>query len=129
MIKSKENYISAVAFLMGVVLAIVIGVGTSSFFSVSKIVTYSSHIYATLVVLGLIIGFSINVSRKDSQTFLITSAILVLVSWIGMQNATESLIGIGIGDIVSTTFGALIILFVPTTIIVALKTVFGMVRV
>ena len=36
-----------------------------------------------------------------------------------------SLIGIGIGEIVVAVFGALLVLFVPATIIVALKTVFS----
>ncbi len=36
-----------------------------------------------------------------------------------------SLIGIGIGDTVSSVFAALLALFVPATIIVALKTVFS----
>ena len=36
-----------------------------------------------------------------------------------------SLIGIGIQDIVSNTFSALLALFSPATIIVALKTVFN----
>jgi hypothetical protein len=43
-----------------------------------------------------------------------------------MESVTGSLIGIGVGDVASTTFGALLALFVPATIIVALKTVFGL---
>ncbi|MBA7675378.1 hypothetical protein ES703_83611 [subsurface metagenome] len=43
-----------------------------------------------------------------------------------MESVTGSLIGIGIGDIVSSTFAALLVLFVPATIVVAIKTVFGL---
>jgi len=66
---------------------------------------------------------------KDSQTFLIAGAILVIVSKFGMESVTGSLIGIGIGDTVSSTFSALLALFVPATIIVALKTVFSIAKV
>ena len=74
-------------------------------------------------------GFSINVFGKDSQTFLITGAILVIVSKFGMESVTGSLIGIGIGDLVSSIFAALLALFVPATIIVALKSLFNMAKI
>ena len=128
-IKSKENSISAWAFLIGVILAVIIGVFSTTLISVPVLASYSSAIYAILVILGLVVGFSINVSGKDSQTFLITGAILVVVSKFGMESVTGSLIGIGIGEIVSSTFAALLVLFVPATIIVAIKTVFGLAKI
>jgi len=128
-IKSKENSVGAWSFLIGVVLAVVIGVFSTTLISVPVLASYSSAIYAILVILGLVVGFSINVSGKDSQTFLITGAILVVVSKFGMESVTGSLIGIGIGEIVSSTFAALLVLFVPATIIVAIKTVFGLAKI
>ncbi len=127
-IKSKENSIGAWAFLIGVVLAVVIGIATK-LIPIPALITYSPQIYAILVILGLVVGFSINVSGKNSQTFLITGAVLVVVSKFGMESVTGSLIGIGIGDIVSSTFAALLVLFVPATIVVAIKTVFGMAKI
>ena len=104
--KSKENFIGAWVFLTGVVLAIIIGIATTYFIPVSKLTFYSSPIYAILVVLGDIVGAKINVSGKDSQTFLISSAVLVIVSKFGMESVMGSLIGIGIGDLVVSVFGA-----------------------
>ncbi len=127
-IKSKENSVGAWAFLIGVVLAIVIGIATK-LISIPALISYSPQIYAILVILGLIVGFSINVTGKNSQTFLITGAVLVVVSKFGMESVTGSLIGIGIGDIVSSTFAALLVLFVPATIVVAIKTVFGLAKI
>lgn len=125
-IKSRENSVGAWAFLIGVLLAVVIGVSTSSFLSIQSITKYSTQIYGILVLLGLLVGFSIKVSSwKDSQIFLYTGTIIVIVSKFGMESVTGSLIGIGIGDVVSSTFAALLALFVPATIIVALKTVFS----
>lgn len=127
-IKSKENSVSAWAFLIGVVLAIIIGVITK-LISIPSLTAYSSAIYGILVILGLIVGFSIHVEGKDAQTFLIAGAILVVVSKFGMDSVTGSLIGIGIGDLVTSIFGALLVLFVPATIIVAIKTVFGLAKI
>lgn len=128
-IKSKENSFGAWAFLIGVILAVIIGLSTSSFLSIYAIQAYSPQIYAILVILGLFVGFFIKVSGKDAQTFLITGTILVVVSKFGMESVTGSLIGIGVGDTVSSTFAALLALFVPATIIVALKTVFSIAKI
>lgn len=127
-IKAKENSVGAWAFLIGVILAIVIGIATK-LISIPALILYSPQIYAILVILGLVVGFSINVTGKNSQTFLITGAVLVVVSKFGMESVTGSLIGIGIGDMVSSTFAALLVLFVPATIVVAIKTVFGLAKI
>ena len=128
-IKSQENSVGAWAFLFGVVLAVIIGVAIAFFIPISKISQFSSPIYAVLVLIGVFVGTKINVSGKDSQNFLISSAVLVIVSRFGMESVTGTLIGIGIGDLISSVFGALLVLFVPATIIVALKNVFSAARV
>jgi len=124
-LRSQENTAGAWAFLIGVILAIVIGISTTFFIPIEKIAQYSSPIYAILVLLGLFVGFKTNMSGKDSQTFMVSGAILVIVSKFGMESVTGSLIGIGVGDIVTSTFSALLVLFVPATIIVAIKNVFS----
>lgn len=126
-IKSRENSIGAWTFLVGVVIAIIIGVGTS-LIPIPELSKYSAEIYGILVILGLIVG-ALNVTGKDSQTFMIAGAVLVVVSKFGMESVSGSLIGIGIGDAVSSIFGALLVLFVPATILVALKTVFSIANV
>ncbi len=127
-IKSTENSIGAWAFFIGVVLAVIIGLSTM-LIPISALTKYSSFIYLILVILGIIVGFSINATGRDSQTFLITGTIIVIVSKFGMESVIGSLIGIGAGDTASSTFAALLALFVPATITVALKNVFGMARV
>ncbi len=129
MIKAKETSFGAWAFLIGVVLAVFIGLLSSILIDMSLFKSYSSIVYAILVFLGIIVGFSINVGGKDSQTFLIAGAVLVVVSKFGMESVTGSVIGISIWEIVSSIFAALIVLFVPATIIVALKTVFSIAKV
>ena len=128
-IKSREHSFGAWTFLIGVVLAIIIGLGTSSFLSIESIRSYSKQIYGVLVLLGLLVGFSIKISGKSSETFLIAGAILVIVSYFGKESVTGSLIGLGLIDVVPSTFAALLTLFVPATIIVALKTVFSIAKI
>ena len=130
-IKAQENSIGAWTFLIGFIFAVVIGLSASSFLSLSFITKYNPQIYGILVLLGIIVGFFIQVSGKDSQTFLLTGTILVVVSKFGMEGVimTGTLIGIGIGDSISTIFGALLAMFVPATIVVALKTLFSIAKV
>lgn len=126
-IKSKENSLGAWAFLIGVILALAIGLSTT-IIPIPALTAYSAQIYAILSILGLVVGF-MNVTGKDSQTFMVAGAILVIVSKFGMESVTGSLIGIGVGDTVSSIFAALLVLFVPATIVVALKTVFSIAKV
>lgn len=126
-LKSKENSISAWAFLIGVLLAIIIGLSTT-LISIPVLTTYSKQIYAILVLLGIFVGF-MNVTGKDSHTFLMAGAVLVIVSRFGMDGVSGTLIGVGIADAVRSVFAALLALFAPATIIVALKTVFSIAKV
>jgi hypothetical protein len=127
-IKSKENSLGAWAFLIGVILAVIIGLSASLLVSIPFVTKYNSAIYGILVILGLIVGF-MNVTGKDSEKFMIAGAILVIVSKFGIDSVSGNVIGIGIGNIVTSIFAALLVLFVPATIVVALKTVFSIAKV
>jgi len=127
-IVSKENSMGAWAFFLAVIFAVIVGLSTLLMpFSFLK--EYSSLMYLILVVLGIIVGVSIQASGRDSQTFLIIGTVIVIVSKFGMESVSSSLIGIGIGDTVSSIFASLLALFVPMTIVVALKNVFGIAKV
>lgn len=116
-IRSRENLIGAWAFLIGIVLAIGIGIVAGK--------GINPLILSFLAILGIIVGYT--VAEKDSQTFLLASVSLVLVSFAGIQGLVLSaaIAGINIGSILSSVLGTLIVLFVPATIMVALKTVFS----
>lgn len=126
--RSTENSVGAWAFFLAVILAVIVGLSTL-FIPLSAFTRYSSFIYLLLVILGIIVGASINVTRQDAQTFLIAGTIIVIVSRFGMEGVISSLIGIGVGDTVTSVFASLLALFIPATIVVALKTVFGMAKV
>lgn len=127
MLKSHENSVGAWAFLIGVVLALVIGLFTT-LLPIPALIKYSGYIYGILVLLGIVVGVMI-VTGKDSQTVLVAGLIIVIASQFGKESVSGSLIGIGLGDMVSSIFTALLALFVPATIIIALKTVFSIAKV
>ncbi|MEM4625472.1 MAG: hypothetical protein QXJ28_01770 [Candidatus Pacearchaeota archaeon] len=115
--KSKENLLSAWAVLIGVIFAIILGVFQGLMLPNSKL------IYAILAILGVIIGLaSATEEQSDATTFLLATISLVIVSYMG-QSAL-SLIE-NIGKITTTILNALLIMFIPATVIVALKTVFS----
>jgi len=119
-IRSRENLIGAWAFLAGVVLAVSVGIITSF----SRVRT-SPLILGVLAMLGITVGYF--VAEKDIQTFLFASVSLVIVSFAGIQGLVldAAIRGIEIGTIISSVLGALLVLFVPATIIVSLKVVFS----
>lgn len=112
--KSGKNLIGAWAFLIGVVLSILIGL--FSVYLGSKI----TIILGILVVLGIIVGL-LNVKGKESSKFLLASLALVIVGYMG-QGVLSIIPQIG------AILSALLVLFVPATIIVALKNVFDIAK-
>ena len=118
MVRSRENLVAAYAFLVGVVLAIIFGLFQKSLESASGI------FYSALIVIGLIVGFA-NVGDKNPNTFLIASLTLVIVGALG----NDPLIYVNQNNFVVTALRnvliSLLVLFVPATIIVALKTIFA----
>ncbi len=119
-VRYRENVIGAWAFLIGILLAVSFGI-----FAGSKT---NPLLLGVLALLGLVVGYF--VAEKEVQTFLIASVSLVLVSSAGMQGLVldAAIRGVEIGKIVSSILGALLVLFVPATIVVALKTVFAIAK-
>jgi hypothetical protein len=123
MVKARENLIGAYAFLIGVILAVLMGILQQSL----DIAKTSSVPYALLVILGILVGF-FNFSDKDSFTFLVASLSLVIVSGFG-QTALVYVSQVPILSSLSAVLASLMVMFVPATIIVALKSVFSISRV
>ena len=119
-IKYHENLFGAYAFLIGIILAIIVGI----FFRTKT----SPIILGILALLGLLLGFF--VSEKEVRTFLIAAVSLVIVSFAGIQGLVldAAIRGINIGRLVSSVLGTLLVMFVPATIIVALKTMFSLAK-
>ena len=123
MVKSKENLLGAYAFLVGVILAVIMGLLQKSITGSSA----SNIPYIILVILGVLVG-SLNVGDKDSMTFLFASVSLVIVSGFG-QSALIYVASVPVLSSLSAILAALLVMFIPATIIVSLKTVFSIAQI
>lgn len=110
---AKKNILGAWAFLIGVILAVIVGI-----YSVNS--ETGQMTVALLVVLGIIIGI-LNVTGSETKDFMIAGIVLVLASSLG-RDVLGSVVYI------QSVIDALIALFVPATIIVALKSVFAIAK-
>ena len=125
-IKARENSIGAWVFFVGIILAIIAGIFTRG--------STDPIILIVIVVLGIIVGAF--VAEKEVQTFLFASVAAVLASFAGIQGLATNVAltgitvsGIEFGKVMASILGALLFLFVPATIVVALKTVFSIAKV
>ena len=125
-IKSRENSVGAWAFFIGIILAVIAGIFTRS--------STDPFILIAIVITGLIVGYF--VPEKEVQTFLFASVTAALASFAGIQGLATNVEltgitarGVAIGKTLISVLGALLFLFVPATIIVALKTVFSIAKV
>ena|SRR3989344_486408 len=115
--KSKENLLGAYAVLIGVILALTLG-----FFQALFAGARQNWIYISLAIIGVIIGLvSVGKESRDATTFLLASISLVIVGSMGQQVLSVGEFGINISVILDT----LLTMFIPATIVVALKTVFS----
>ncbi|MBD3253312.1 hypothetical protein GF386_06265 [Candidatus Pacearchaeota archaeon] len=115
--RKNKRSLGAWSFLIGVILAVILGI-FSPYLSSSAY----SVVFTLLVLAGIVVGL-LNVASEETSGFLLAALALVIASSLGgvtvAQIATSS-----VGAIMKSLLDALLILFVPTTIIVALKSVF-----
>lgn len=103
------NKIGGWAFIIGVLLAVILGfLGTSA------------SLAWLLLILGIIVGL-LNIAEKEVQPFLLAGVVLVIVGQFG-GSVFSSVPAIG------GIFNALIQLFAPATVVVALKSVFTLAK-
>ena len=106
----SSNVLGSWAFLIGVILAIVLGL----------IGTLTATWTIVLLLIGLVVGF-FNIADKEVQPFLMSGAVLLIAAWLG-QDVMSSV------PILSNVLKALLTIFVPATVIVAIKNVFSLAR-
>tara|TARA_Y100000310_G_C20527880_1_gene736970 strand:- start:45 stop:419 length:375 start_codon:yes stop_codon:yes gene_type:complete len=110
-----RNLLGSWSFLVGLVLAIILGLGLGG--------QYQSTILWVVFLLGVLVGL-LNIGSSEVGSFLTSGAILVLVSYLGIQ------VGIfkGLAPAIFNILKGILTLFIPATIIVALKSVFVMAK-
>jgi hypothetical protein len=122
-IRSRENLIGAWAFFVGIIIAIIVGL-VSDFTER----TIDPLILTILVLLGLVVGYF--VAEENVQSFLLASVSVVLVCFAGLQSLVlrAAIGGLDISQVMSAILGSLLLLFIPATIVVAVKTVFSLAK-
>lgn len=106
-----RNLIGSWAFLVGVILALILGLIP---------VTLGSDLTIILVIIGIIVGL-FNITEKETTAFLFTGIALIIASWFGMTALTSV-------PRLATVLIDLLIIFVPATIVVAIRNVFVLAR-
>ena len=119
--KKVRKFVGSWAFFVGVILALSVGIflGLAGIEIQDNILGTSM---AILLVIGIIIGL-FNITERETASFLFSGLALIIASALG------SGISSFMPDIVAITWGltlsALLAIFVPATIIVAIKHVFA----
>ncbi|MBW2980905.1 hypothetical protein KY360_05810 [Candidatus Woesearchaeota archaeon] len=98
-------------FILGVIAAVVIG------FVVQDL---TKPITAALIIVGLIIGL-LNIKAKETSQFLLAALALVIVAAFGRNI-------LGVITFIGRILDAIMILIVPATVIVSLKTVYSLAK-
>ncbi|MBI2546722.1 hypothetical protein HYV81_06100 [Candidatus Woesearchaeota archaeon] len=119
-----EKKIGHYSFVLGVILAVLLGIAASSLGAATVWLT------SLLVVLGLIVGL-LNVGGREAKDFLAIATMLVIVLWAG-GTATG---GIGlekiqwIGPWLAGVVQYSMAFIVPAVLVVALKGIWGLAQV
>jgi hypothetical protein len=126
MAKNSKKLVGAWAFLIGVLIALVFGIIGDSIRPDLQV-----WVLAILVLAGILVGL-LNVNSKETSGFLLAALALVIVSFMGSgvidSFGSFKIFELEIGTMLRYILQYLLVLFVPTTIIVALKSVFEIAR-
>ena len=109
-----EKRIGGYAFIIGVIIAIVLGLAADSLGAQTAILLSS-----ILVVLGLVVGF-INVAGKETKDFLWVTVALVIVAYAGSSQISSWKDVQLVGPYLKGVFDSILALVVPASVVVAL---------
>ncbi len=114
---AKDNTVQRIgawAFILGVILAIIIGLfGTGQ----AWVSTWTS----ILVLLGLIVGL-LNVTAKETRDYLLSAVVLVIVAGFGVQQLGSVSV---VGPYLAGILAAIMSFVIPATVVVALKEIYS----
>ncbi len=109
----RSHLLGSWSFLIGLVLAVILGLGYDGL--------YAPTLVWLVFLLGVVVGL-LNITHDEMVPFMTAGVVLVLVSSLGSSALA------GVSSVVSDVLKGVLTLFVPATIIVALKSVFVLAR-
>lgn len=108
MAKNRRNFVGSWAFLIGVILAVVLG-----------LLGVIGGIWTiVLILIGLLVGI-LNITDKETMPFLMSGTVLIIASALGGSSLDQV-------EVLANVLNALLLIFVPSTVIVAIKNVFNL---
>ena len=116
-----EKQVGDYAFIIGVIIAIVLGLAASSLGAAADILSL------LLVVLGIAVGF-LNVTAKETKDFLWVTVALVVVASLGSAEVKDWEKLRYISPYLSAVFNSILVFVVPASVVVALKSVWEMAK-
>ena len=115
-----EKKIGSYSFIIGVIVAVVLGIAASA------LGTAAPWLTSLLIIAGLVVGF-LNISGKETKEFVLMSVSLVIVAFAG--NASGTLGGVQVvGPYLQGIFNSIIAFVVPATVVVALKDIWALAK-
>jgi hypothetical protein len=109
--KNVVQKVGSIAFIIGLIIAIIAG-----FWPLGAVMT------TVLIVLGIIVGF-LNVTGKETNSFLFASLVLVVMATQGGQLLSSIQY---VGTMLQSIFTAMVLFIVPAALIVALKAIYAL---
>lgn len=112
------NDVGKWAFIVGAVLAIIMGIG------LGLGQTWADNVWLTvlLVVAGLVVGF-VNISAKEAQPFLVAAIALLVANTANLAVLFPGLMQLG--AILAGVVAKLIVVVAPAALLVAIRAVYG----
>ena len=110
-----KHLIGSWSFLVGIVLAILLGLGYAGAF-------HTTMVWVVFLV-GIVVGL-LNITHDETAAFMTSGTVLVLVSFLGIEVGVFKFVA----PVLANILMSILTLFVPATIIVALKSVFSLAR-
>jgi len=108
--RNSSSSLGGLAFLIGIVLAVVL----------AALGTLTPTWTLIIVIIGLIVG-ALNVSESESSGFMMAGVVLIIASAFG-GSAVSAV------SLLSDIFDALLLIFVPATIVVAIREAYSAAR-
>ncbi len=109
----KEQKIGSWAFIIGIVIAIVLGLFGGA---MTEIQTWIAYL---LIVIGLIVGLA-NIKQKEVHNFLLAALALLTVGAAGLQTIPM------LGSYIDSILKNIVAFVAPATLIIALKAIYDM---
>ena len=115
--RKKGNMLGGWAFLLGVVIAVLVGLSTQV-----NLITLTPTVVLVLAVLGLLVGL-LAVGAKDEEPFVHASAVILIAALVGKEVLAGASY-LNLGDLLT----AVVALMAPAAVLISLREAFGIVR-